>query len=77
MVFVGPIVTFDNILQVGMVALNQCSEGIFGYIHTLRDSLSQVTLLKKTYQCLIALNKPDAIDWTESFSAGKKHKLIL
>lgn len=46
LVFVGPM-TFDNVLQGGMVALNQCSEGIFGYIYALRDSLSQVTLLKK------------------------------
>lgn len=67
LVFVGPIMTFDNVLQVGMVALNQCSEGIFGYIHALRDSLSQVVLLKKTYRCLITLYKPDAIDLTESF----------
>lgn len=67
LVFVGPIMTFDNVLQVGMVALNQCSEGIFGYIHALRDSLSQVALLKKTCRCLTALYKPDAFDLTESF----------
>lgn len=44
--FAGPTVTqrFGHILQVGMVALNQCGEGIFGYIHALRDSLSQVAL---------------------------------
>lgn len=48
LVFVGPIVTFDNLLQVGMVALNQCSEGIFGDIHALGDGLSQVALLRKT-----------------------------
>lgn len=40
---------FGHVLQVGMVALNQCGEGIFGYIHALRDSFSQVALLKKTY----------------------------
>lgn len=61
LVFVGPIMTFNNTTQVGMVALNQCSEGIFGYIHALGDSLSQVALLKKTYQWNIALHKPDAM----------------
>lgn len=48
LVFTGPIMTFDNVPQVGKVALNQRNQGIFGYIHALRDSLSQVALLKKT-----------------------------
>lgn len=46
----GRVVTSDNVLQVGVVALNQCSQGIFGYVHALRDSLHQVALVKKTHR---------------------------
>lgn len=78
---VGPIVTqrFGNILQVGIVALYQCGEGIFGYIHAVRNSLSQAALVKKTYRCLLTLYKPDAIDPKKlfySFIAEEQQKLI-
>lgn len=53
LVFEGQVVTVDNVLQVGVVALNQCSYGILGDVHALRGSLNQVALLKKTYRSLI------------------------
>lgn len=48
--FEGQVVTSDNVLQVGVVALNQRGQGILGDVDALRDGLHQVALAKKTHR---------------------------
>lgn len=40
------LIFLDDVLQVGIVALDHCSERIFGHIHALRGSLCQVGLVR-------------------------------
>lgn len=48
--FEGQVATSDDVLQVGVVALNQRSQGVLGDVHALRDGLHQVALARKTHR---------------------------